>query len=54
MKLQKQNPKIKTEYNYVFNDFEQGTGFDLVSRLNKQHLKIIKRDAQMAIKVKNE
>lgn len=54
IELQKQNPKIKSEYNYVFNDFEQGTGFDLINRLNKNHLYIIKRDAKMAIKVKNK
>ena len=54
IKLQKKYPNIKTEYSKIFSDFESGTGFDLISRLSKKQKANIKKDSEMAIKVKKK
>ena len=43
VRMIEQNPKdfAKSEYAYVFNDFDGSTGYDLYSRLNAKHKKKI-------------
>ena len=44
VKLQQENPDFEGMYHYVFDDFDNNTGFDLFSRLtkeDKQHIMII-------------
>lgn len=53
IKLQAQNPDIKTNYSYAFKDFCSGTGFDLYSKLNKKHKLIIERDALLILSYAN-
>ena len=54
LKLMDKNPKIKTEFSYVFKNFESGTGFYLYNSLNPEHQEIISRDANLAYNIFNE
>lgn len=50
IQMQKENSKVKTEFSYVFKDFNSGTGFDLIMKLKDEHYKLIEQDANIAIK----
>lgn len=56
--LKKEYPDIfeKSRYYKYFADFQSGTGFDLVSKIqaSKSMQKKIERDASWALKLKNE
>ena len=54
LKLMKENPKTKTEFSYVFKNFESGTGFYLYSSLNSEHQELISRDGNLAYNLFNE
>lgn len=54
LKLMKKNPRIKTEFSYVFKNFESGTGFYLYNSLNPEHRKLISRDANLAYNLFNK
>lgn len=50
-KIEKYGDKInKTQYGYVFNDFDGNTGFDLLDRLSKPDRKHIKMIAVQVLK----
>lgn len=56
--LKKSNPEAwkKSRYYRYFDNFESGTGFDLMYRLrdNKKLFRNIARDSQLALQLKNE
>ena len=54
LKLMEKNPKTKTEFSYVFKNFESGTGFYLYSSLNSEHQELISRDGNLAYNLFNE
>lgn len=43
LKAQSKHKKIKTEYSYVFEDFENSSGFSLYRNLNNKHKKKIRK-----------
>lgn len=59
LELKKSNPEAwrKSRYYRYFDNFESGTGFDLMYRVRKNNKKLfsnIARDGHLALKLKNE
>ena len=52
-KIEQYGPKkmAKTEYGYVFHDFDGSTGFDLIDRLNKPDREKIERIATYVLRL---
>lgn len=52
-KIEQYGPKkmAKTEYGYVFYDFDGSTGFDLINRLNKADREKIERIARYVLRL---